>query len=170
MPVRRLARPPQREDVKKKRVNPRERRGEWIGEEKRRRGEGGGLSGWTAGGDEGEIGMVFEECHVIIGRHSIVRFDERRRHLLARHDSIRSWRSWTEIDHPRTFWHLRLTFTRFRNHFYSQLGGETPYAYPMEKMCRIMQNKIKNKCPYLYPFELRFLFTATSEARRLFYK
>lgn len=45
-------------------------------------------SGWTAGGDEGEIGMVFEECHVIIGRHSIVRFDERRRHLLARLDSI----------------------------------------------------------------------------------
>lgn len=34
--------------------------------------------------DEGEIGMVFVECHVIIGRYSTVRFDERRRHLSAR--------------------------------------------------------------------------------------
>lgn len=26
----------------------------------------------AVGGDEGEIGMVFKECHVIIGRRSIV--------------------------------------------------------------------------------------------------
>jgi len=36
------------------------------------------------GRDEGEIGIVFEECHVIIGRHSIVRFDGRWRHLPPR--------------------------------------------------------------------------------------
>lgn len=41
VPVGRLARPLQREDVK--RVKPRERRGEWAGEEERWRGEGGRL-------------------------------------------------------------------------------------------------------------------------------
>lgn len=41
-------------------------------------------SGTATRGDEGEIGMVFEECHVIIGRHSTVPFDDKRRHLSVR--------------------------------------------------------------------------------------
>lgn len=40
--------------------------------------------GTTTGGDEGEIGMVFEECHVIIGRHSTVPLDYRWRHFSVR--------------------------------------------------------------------------------------